>query len=272
MSMFLRTPSQLESSSDPESLGIQLLCSSGCDGKVLLAEAEALGVLVWWGCLGIADILATGENSALSTGNPKPISMLVHRKAGSDVDMLGTRLLLCKCLLVEWRSCRDLWGDNSSSLSWNSREPSDALSLSITDDSAWPCFRLYTCFAPSLQRMQSMYSSGSLSILLSLDMSSSFCVASSPLYLRPFGMLISLKWNKNVKVAWGVVWLSVESSSRNEKPFGYSSFFITFLRFNHMRYGQPILGKLWEYLTNLDQWRKAVFEKNIRKTQVWYVQ
>ncbi len=56
-------------------------------------------------------------------------------------------------------------------------------------------------------------------MLLSVDMSSTFCVTSCPVKVRPLGMLTSLKWNKNMKLVRQYV--SVGRSTRNgEKGTG----------------------------------------------------
>ena len=84
---------------------------AAADGRVPHPEASP-GLLVWHECVGIA-----GDNGELTMSSPNPISMLVCRMGGFDVDVLGSGLLLYIRLRKEQRFCRVRCGDICSSSS-----------------------------------------------------------------------------------------------------------------------------------------------------------
>ncbi len=94
-------------------------CLRIADGGILLPGAEDMGILVRWGrlsdadsrvphpeaspgllvwceCVGVEDVLATGDIGTLSMSSPDPIGVLVWRMGAFDVDvdMLGIGLPL----------------------------------------------------------------------------------------------------------------------------------------------------------------------------------
>ncbi len=70
-------------------------CLSNADGGVPHPEALP-GLLVRRECVGIEDVLATGDIGALSMSSPDPVGVLVRRMGAFnvDVDMLGIGLPL----------------------------------------------------------------------------------------------------------------------------------------------------------------------------------
>ena len=91
-------------------------CLSDADGRVPHPEALP-GLLVRRECVGIEDVLATGDIGALSMSSPDPIGMLVRRMGAFDVDMLGIGLPLRIHLRKEQRFCKVCGGDLCSSSS-----------------------------------------------------------------------------------------------------------------------------------------------------------
>ncbi len=135
-------------------------CLRDADGGILLPGAEDTGVLVRQGrlsdadggvphpealpgllvpckCVGIEDVLATGDIGALSMSSPDPVGMLVRCMGAFDVDMdvLGSGLPLRIHLRMERRCCKVRGGDLCSSLSGNSKESLDNAAFSAKEES-----------------------------------------------------------------------------------------------------------------------------------------
>ena len=79
-------------------------CFSDVDGGVLHPEVSP-GLVVPRECVGVEDVLATGDIGALSLSSPGPVGMLVRRMGAFDVDVdvdvLGSGLPLRICLRIE---------------------------------------------------------------------------------------------------------------------------------------------------------------------------
>ncbi len=93
---------------------------SDADGGVPHPEALP-GLLVQRECVGIQDVLATGDNGELSMSSSNPVGVLVRCMGAfdvdMDVDMLGIGLPLHICLHKERRFCKVRCGDLCSSSS-----------------------------------------------------------------------------------------------------------------------------------------------------------
>ena len=93
-------------------------CLSDADSGVLHPEASP-GLLVRHECVGVEDVLATGDIGALSMSSPNPVGVLVRRMGAFDVDVdvLGIGLPLRIHLCKERRFCKVHGGDICSSSS-----------------------------------------------------------------------------------------------------------------------------------------------------------
>ncbi len=91
---------------------------SDADGQVPHPEASP-GLLVWRECVGVEDVLATGDIGALSMSSPDPVGVLVWCMGAFDVDVdvLGIGLPLRIHLRKERRFCKVRGGDLCSSSS-----------------------------------------------------------------------------------------------------------------------------------------------------------
>ncbi len=103
-----------------EDTGILVRRGRLSDADSGVPHPEALpGLLVWHECVGVKDVLLTGDIGALSMSSPDPVGMLVWRMGAFDVDidMLGIGLPLRICLRKEQRFCKVRCGDLCSSSS-----------------------------------------------------------------------------------------------------------------------------------------------------------
>ena len=137
-------------------------CHRIAEGGVLLPGAEDTGILVRWGrfsdadsgvlhpealpglvvpceCVGVEDVLATGDISALSLSSPGPVGVLVRCmgafEVDVDVDVLGSGLPLRIRLRIERRCCKVRGGDLCGSSSGNSKESSDNAAFCAKEES-----------------------------------------------------------------------------------------------------------------------------------------
>ena len=111
---------------------------SDADGGVLHPEASP-GLFVPCECVGVEDVLGTGDIGALSLSSPDPVGMLVWCMGGFnvdvDVDVLGSGLPLHIHLRMEQRCCKVCGGDLCGSSSGNSKESSDNAAFSAKEES-----------------------------------------------------------------------------------------------------------------------------------------
>ncbi len=113
---------------------------SDADGGVLHPEASP-GLVVPHKCVGVEDVLGTGDIGALSLSSPDPVGMLVRCMGGfdvdvdMDVDMLGSGFPLRIHLHMEQRCCKVRGGDLCGSSSGNSKESSDNAAFSAKEES-----------------------------------------------------------------------------------------------------------------------------------------
>ena len=108
------------------------------DGVVLHPEASP-GLVVPCECVGVEDVLGTGDIGALSLSSPDPVGVLVRCMGGFDmdvdVDVLGSGLPLRIHLRMEQRCCKVRGGDLCGSSSGNSKELSDNAAFSAKEES-----------------------------------------------------------------------------------------------------------------------------------------
>ncbi len=111
---------------------------SDADGGVLHPEVSP-GLVVPLECVGLKDVLATGDIGALSLSLPGPVGVLVRRMGAFnmdvDVDVLGSGLPLRIRLHIERRCCKVRGGDLCSSSSGNSKESSDNAAFCAKEES-----------------------------------------------------------------------------------------------------------------------------------------
>ena len=111
---------------------------SDADGGVLHPKASP-GLVVPCECVGVEDVLVTGDIGALSLSSPGPIGVLVRRMGAFDVDvdvdMLGSGLPLRIRLHIKRRCCKVHGGDLCGSSSGNSKESSDNAAFCAKEES-----------------------------------------------------------------------------------------------------------------------------------------